>query len=182
GAMGITAGVNVGEGHSDGETVTHVISRVGGGGLTTLTSGGVTTIRGGQVVGDRVEVTAAELNIESLQDTQTYESEQMNASAQVTVGYGVSVSGSYSQSDINASYASVTEQSGILAGDGGYAISVTGNADLVGGIVTSTQAAEDAGRNRFTTGTLTVSDIENHADYNGSAFGVSGGVGRSGAG
>src|SRR5690606_16689862 len=120
--------------------------------------------------------------IESLQDTQTYESEQMNASAQVTVGYGVSVSGSYSQSEIDASYASVTEQSGILAGDGGYAINVTSNTDLVGGIVTSTQAAEDVGRNSFTTGTLTASDIENHADYSGSAFGISGGVGRNGAG
>src|SRR5690606_26491642 len=143
---------------------------------------GATSIRGGQVVGDRVEVTAAELNIESLQDTQTYESEQMNASAQVTVGYGVSVSGSYSQSEIDASYASVTEQSGILAGDGGYAINVTSNTNLVGGIVTSTQTAEDAGRNSFTTGTLTASDIENHADYSGSAFGISGGIGRNGTG
>ena len=38
GAVGITAGVNVGEGHSDGSTVTQVNSHVGG--AATLTSGG----------------------------------------------------------------------------------------------------------------------------------------------
>src|SRR5690606_41475421 len=36
--------------------------------------------------------------------------------------------------------------------------------------------------NSFTTGTLTASDIENHARYSGRAFGVSGGVGVNGQG
>ncbi len=43
-------------------------------------------------------------------------------SGQLTVGAGVSVSGSYSKSNINADYASVNEQSGIMAGDGGYKV------------------------------------------------------------
>jgi filamentous hemagglutinin len=135
--MGITAGGNVGKGASDGRTVTHVNSHVGSGGTTTLASGGATVIRGGQVAGERVEVDAASLVIESLQDTETYASDQMNASAQVTVGYGVSFSGSYSQSKVDADYASVTEQSGILAGDGGYSVNVKGKTQLIGGIVTS---------------------------------------------
>ncbi|UOV06924.1 hemagglutinin repeat-containing protein [Pseudoxanthomonas mexicana] len=181
-SAGITAGGNVGRGGSDGQSVANVNSHVGSGGTTTVTSGGTTTIRGGQVTGDRVELTADKLVIGSLQDTDTFESDQMNASAQVTVGYGASVSGSYSQSKIDANYASVTEQSGILAGDGGYAVNIKYSTDLKGGIVTSTQAAEDADRNSFSTGTLTTSDIENHADYEGSAFGISGSMGKNGKG
>lgn len=181
-SAGITAGGNVGRGGSDGQSVANVNSHVGSGGTTTVTSGGTTTIRGGQVTGNRVEVNADKLVIESLQDTDTYASDQMDASAQVTVGYGASVSGSYSQSKIDADYASVTEQSGILAGNGGYAVNIKNSTDLKGGIVTSTQAAEDAGRNHFSTGTLTASDIENHADYEGSSFGIGGGMGMNGKG
>ncbi|SDR04137.1 hemagglutinin repeat-containing protein [Pseudoxanthomonas sp. CF125] len=181
-AAGITAGGNVGKGDSDGQTVTNVNSHVGSGGTTTLTSGGTTTIRGGQVSGERVEVNANKLVIESLQDTETYKSDQMDASAQVTAGYGVSVSASYNQSKIDSDYASVTEQSGILAGNGGYAVNVKGNTDLKGGIITSTQTAEEAGNNRFSTGILTSSDIENHADYDASAFGLSGSMGKNGSG
>lgn len=181
-AAGITAGVNGGKGHGNGEAVTQVNSHVGSGGTTVLSSGGTTTLSGGQVTGERVEVDAANLVIQSLQDSETYKSQQKDASVQVTVGYGASVSGSYSQSKIDADYGSVTEQSGILAGDGGYAVNVSGNTDLKGGIVTSSAVAEADGRNSFMTGTLTVEDIQNHADYRGSAFGVSGGAGVNGQG
>ncbi|WP_425603666.1 hemagglutinin repeat-containing protein [Stenotrophomonas capsici] len=181
-AAGITAGVNAGKGREDGETVTQVNSHVGGGGTTTLISGGNTTIRGGQVTGDRVEVEAAHLAIESAQDTATYTGEQKNASAQVTVGYGFSASGSYSQSKLDSSYASVVQQSGILAGDGGYEVNIAGSTDLQGAIITSTAAAEVAGLNRLSTGTLSASNIENHADYSGASFGVSGGLGKNGKG
>ena len=181
-AAGITAGGNVGKGNGEGQTVTNINSHVGSGGTTTLTSGGTTAIRGGQVSGERVEVDANELVIESLQDTETYKSKQMDASAQVTAGYGVSVSASYNQSKIDSDYASVNEQSGILAGDGGYTVKVKGNTDLKGGIITSTQMAEAAGNNRFSTGTLTSSDIENRAVYEASAFGLSGSMGKNGSG
>ncbi|HBO37722.1 MAG TPA: hypothetical protein DD638_03575, partial [Pasteurellaceae bacterium] len=64
----------------------------------------------------------------------TYKGKQQNMSAQVTVGYGVSASGSYSQSKMNADYASVTEQSGIYAGDEGYQINVNNHTDLKGAL------------------------------------------------
>lgn len=181
-AAGITAGVNKGRGGSDGETVTHTNALVGSGGTTTLTSGGATTIRGGQVTGERVEVDVGALAVESLQDTQAYKSRQEDGSLQVTVGWGVSVSGSYGQSKIDADYASANEQSGILAGDGGYAVNVQGETDLAGGLITSTGLAETAGRNSFSTGTLTISELENRAEYKGAAFGLSGGIGTNGKG
>ena len=173
---GITAGGNVGKGKGDGESVTQRNTNVGSGGTTRLTSGGTTTLAGAQVTGNRVEVDAKELNIISLQDTSNYKSKQQDASAQITIGNGVSGSASYSQSKINANYASVGEQSGIIAGDGGYSVNVQNNTNLVGGIITSSQAAEEAGRNRFSTGTLTASNVENHSDYKGSGFGLTGGV------
>jgi filamentous hemagglutinin len=182
GSLGITAGGNVGKGSSDGKTVTHTHAHVGSGGTTSVTSGGTLTLKGGQISGEQVAVDVKHLVIESLQDTQTYDSKQMNASAQVTVGYGVSASGSYNQSKINNDYASVNEQSGILAGDGGYSVKVKEKTDLKGGIITSTDAAEAAGKNSFSTGTLTTSDIENHADYEGSSFGLSGSAGVNGSG
>ncbi|PIT37881.1 hypothetical protein BHC43_08265 [Snodgrassella alvi] len=93
-------------------------------------------------------------------------------SGQVTVGYGASASASFSKSKIKADYAAVTEQSGIIAGDNGYQLNIKGNTDLKGAIITSTAAAEAAGKNQVITGSLTSSDIQNHSDYSGSSIGI----------
>ena len=100
----------------------------------------------------------------------------MNASGSVTVGYGASVGGSFNKSKINADHASINEQAGIYAGDEGYDINVNKHTDLKGALITSTQKAEADGKNHFSTGSLTHSDIENHSNYSGSSFGVSGSV------
>ena len=68
------------------------------------------------------------------------------------------------------------EQAGIYAGDEGYDINVNKHTDLKGALITSTQKAEADGKNHFSTGSLTHSDIENHSNYSGSSFGVSGSV------
>ena len=117
---------------------------------------------------------AQSLRIRSVQDTETYQGKQQNGNVQVAVGYGFSAGGSYSQSKIRADHASVTEQSGIYAGEDGYQIKVRDNTDLKGGIITSTQSAEDKGKNRFQTATLTHSDIQNHSRYEGKSFGIGG--------
>ena len=44
--------------------------------------------------------------------------------------------------------------------------------DLKGGLITSTQKAENNGKNRFETGTLTFEDLANHAEYKGEAIGL----------
>ena len=56
--------------------------------------------------------------------------------------------------------------------------------ELIGGLITSTAAAEAADHNHFSTGTLSASDLANHADVKGSSIGlgVSGGVNSSGSG
>lgn len=128
--------------------------------------------------GKGIQIDAKELNIESLQDTATYKSKQQNIEGQATIGFGgggASVSGSASKSNINANYASVNEQSGVFAGDDGYQINVKNNTDLKGAIITSTQVAENLGKNSLDTGTLTASDIHNVSEYDAKGMGISAG-------
>ena len=175
-AVGATLGGNHGKGYGNGDETTYVASHVGDSqSKTVIQAGGDANIIGSQVKGKRVEVNAQNLNIESLQDTATYKGKQMNVSGSVTVGYGVSAGGSFNKSKVNADHASVNEQAGIYAGDEGYDINVN-HTDLKGGLITSTQKAEDEGKNRFSTGTITHSDIENHSSHNAKGFGVGGGV------
>lgn len=172
-SLGFTAGGNYGKGYGNGDSITHRHSHIGNKNSQTLIqSGGDTTLKGTQIIGKGVQVDAKNLHIQSVQDRETYQSKQQNASAQVTIGYGFSASGNYSQSKINADYASVNEQSGIFAGEDGYQINVQNHTDLKGGLITSTQKAENNGKNRFTTGTLSFEDLANKSEYSGSGFGI----------
>ena len=172
-SFGFTGGANYGKGHANADSTTHRNSHVGSNtGKTTITAGETVNIKGGQISGKGVDLTAKDLNIESMQDTMTYDSRQENVSGSITVGYGVSGSASYSKSKVNADYASVNEQSGIFAGDDGYRINVKNHTDLKGGLITSTDKAEKDGKNAFSTGTLTFEDLANKSEYSGSGFGI----------
>ena len=174
---GVTLGGNYGKGYSNGDETTYVASHVGDSqSKTVINAVGDVTLAGSQVKGKRVELDAENLNIESLQDKSRYHGKQMNVSGSVTVGYGFAAGGSFNKSKINADHASVNEQAGIYAGDEGYDINVNNHTDLKGALITSTQKAEADGKNHFSTGSITHSDIENHSNYSGSSFGVSGSV------
>src|SRR5471032_529146 len=111
--------------------------------------------------------------VQSLQDTAQSSAHQQSAGGSVSYSQYGGGSGSFSAQNQNGSsnYASVAEQTGISAGDGGFNIAVKGNTDLKGGIISSTASAD---QNSLTTGTLTFSDIQNHADYSASTKGISG--------
>ena len=176
-AAGVTVGGNYGKGYGNGDETSYVASHVGDSqSKTVIQAGGDANIIGSQVKGKRVELNAENLNIESLQDKSRYHGKQMNVSGSVTVGYGFAAGGSFSKSKINADHASVNEQAGIYSGDEGYDINVNKHTDLKGALITSTQKAEEDGKNHFSTGSLTHSDIENHSNHSGSSFGVSGSV------
>ena len=171
-SFGFTAGGNKGKGYSDGEQTTYRHSHVGSAGSpTVIMSGGDTNIKGAQVTGKGITVRAANLNIESLQDTADYHSRQQNISAQVTVGYGASASGDYSKSKINAEHRSVSEQSGLFAGDDGFDVQVGGHTNLTGGLITSARSAEEQGKNRFQSGSISQTDLHNISQYDGSSIG-----------
>ncbi|MDQ7985135.1 hemagglutinin repeat-containing protein [Pseudomonas sp. G34] len=178
--LSFNAAVSRGRGQADGEDLTHTNSLVSAGDTALLISGGDTSIRGAQVAGQSVKAqVGGDLLVESLQDTSTYASQQKNTGAGLSlcippfcVGTPVSGNLSLAKSKSNGDYASVVEQSGIRAGDGGFELEVQGNTDLKGAVIASTQAAIDADANRLTTGTLTTSDLDNRASASARSSGV----------
>jgi len=125
------------------------------------------------------------LTVESLQDTDQYKDKQKSAGISVSIpigagGYGGSISASNSNTQSN--YASVNEQSGIMAGDGGFQVNVNGNTDLKGAVIASTDKAIQDNRNSLTTETLTTSNIKNKAEYDASSTSLGGGYSASGDG
>ncbi|MGZ7460244.1 hemagglutinin repeat-containing protein [Pseudomonas sp. Ma2-10] len=184
---------NAGRGSADGDDVTQTNTYIKGGKSVNLESGGDTNIKGGVVSADQVKVkVGGDLNIESRQDTSTYTSKQESANVGVSICippfcYGTSsVSGGIAAQHMQSEYASVSEQSGIKAGNGGFQVEVTGNTDLKGAVIASTDKAVADGKNTLSTGTLTSSDIKNKAEYDATSINLSGGyggdIGRDGNG
>ncbi|MCE4531292.1 hemagglutinin repeat-containing protein, partial [Xanthomonas hortorum] len=167
--------VSAGKGSAKGNSDLRAESVVTANDTLTLVSGNDTTIQGAQAVGNKVLANVGgDLLIKSEQDTNEYKSKQQQASLTLATGSGSG--GSYSQQKVNSSYTSVTEQSGIQAGNGGFDITVGGNTKLVGGAIASAAAAS---LNRLSTDSLTVEDLQNKAEYKTSGVTVAGGTGSS---
>ncbi|CAB3848549.1 hemagglutinin repeat-containing protein [Achromobacter ruhlandii] len=175
-AFGVTANASGARGRGEGRDVTWTNSHVTAGERLALESGGDTRLRGAVASGRQVVAdVGGSLSIESLQDTSTFRSKDTNVGGSVTVGAGFSGSVNLSQQKIQSDYASVTEQSRIEAGAGGFQIRARDNTDLRGAAITSSEQAVRDGLNTLTTGTLTTSDISNHAEYSASSISVGGG-------
>ena len=136
----------------------------------TFTSGEDTNIKGGMLSGEKVTGNVGgDLNIESKQDSNRYE--ENNSSSSIGIGIDITgkgtsnktgIFGGVSKGNMDSSYDSVTDQSGIYAGKEGFDITVGDNTDLKGGIIDSKAEAD---KNKISTGTLTFEDIHNKAEY-----------------
>ena len=135
----IQAVVSGGKGKADGQDVSHSNTHVEAGETLTLESGGDTTLKGAVAKGEKVIADiGGDLKLESLQDTSTFDSKQKNLGVSVSLCippfcYGAPSTGSVSAcgSKVKSDYASVVEQTGLKAGDGGFQIDVvhTGSGD-----------------------------------------------------
>ncbi|TDY38997.1 hemagglutinin repeat-containing protein, partial [Paraburkholderia rhizosphaerae] len=142
-------GVSGTKGNGNGSDTTWTNTHVSAGNTLTLQSGGDTNLIG--AVADAQHVVAnvgGDLNIASLQDVSHYDSKQVSGGVSISVcvppicyGAGSSAAANFSQEKMNSDYASVTEQSGIHAGDGGFQINVKGNTDLKGAVISSSDQA-----------------------------------------
>ena len=189
GGWGFGASASKGKGKSDGEDTSFSNTNVSAGNTAIIKSGGDTNVIGAVVEANQIKADiGGNLKIESLQDKSTYSSSQQNVSGSVSVGGGGNgASVSASKSNVDSSFQSVGQQSGLKAGDGGFQVAVNNNTDLKGAVISSTQSAVDSGKNSFTTGgALTITDIQNQASFSGKAVGGTVGVGSqlgsSGAG
>lgn len=65
------------------------------------------------------------------------------------------------KTDLNADYKGVGEESGLFTGDGGFDLTAGGKTTLIGGEITTTGAARNAGRNNYESlGGITTQDID----------------------
>lgn len=172
--FGVSASASKAKGNSDSVGTTQVNSHVTGSESVTVVSGHDTNVLGGVISGGKVMAdVGGNLNIASRQDTEEMHARQQSMGGGFSISQGDgSASLSASKGKADGSYASVTEQSGIRAGDGGFDITVKGNTDLTGAVIASTAKPDE---NRLTTGTLTWSDVQNHSDFSATSGGISAG-------
>jgi len=149
-----------------------------------LESGQDTVLKGAVIKGEQVTAqVGGDLILESLQDTSTYTSKSSSSSMGASLcippfcAGASTVSGSYNSSKVLGDYASVNQQTGIQAGDGGFQLKVKGHTDLTGALIASSEQAVQDGLNMLETGTLAVRDVENHSDYKASSSGLVASIG-----
>jgi filamentous hemagglutinin len=181
----VNASASGSRGKGDGSDTDHTNTHVTATNQLVMNSGSDTNVKGATASGKQVTANVGgNLNVESLQDTSQYKSQQQSLGGSLSVGLGskgfVSGSISASRSKVDGNYQSVTEQSGILAGDGGFKVTVNGNTDLKGGKIASTDKAVSDNKNSFTTAKLTTSDIRNKSDYKAESQSFSAGGGYGG--
>ena len=172
GISDINAGYSKYKGEVKENGTTHTNSTVTANDKLTVESGKDTNISGSKVSGSSVEMHAGgNLNIESQQDSQKYDEKYTSGGLNVNINYatGAGISGGASSGTTKSDYNSVTDQSGIYAGEGGFNITVDKNTDLKGGVIDS-DATPD--KNKLTTGTLTWEDVDNKAEYSSKDVGI----------
>jgi filamentous hemagglutinin len=174
GGFGVMGSFATSQMSGDGSETAYTNTQIKAKGLIEINSGGNTALSGAVAQADQITAeVGGNLTIRSLQNYATYEEDGSNVGGSFFVGYGASSGSlSYGETHIDSNYKSVTEQSGLKAGNGGFQVNVKGDTDLIGGGMTSTQKAVDDNKNRLQTATLSISDIQNEASAKASSSGV----------
>ena len=172
GVIGLDANVYKGKENALETTKTHTGTVIRGKQVNTV-SGNDTEIIGSKVIGESVTTKVGHnLNIESLQDTNDYHKISKNKG--ISVSYGMSgpvrVGFDNSRGTTDSHYASVTDQAGIYAGDGGYNVQVNNATTLTGGII---KGSPDKSKNKLSSNSLKMNDIQNKASYSAKTSGYS---------
>ena len=167
-SAGFTANASGSEGKSKGSSVTQVNSNVVGSNTVTVTAGDTLTLAGAILAGNTVNASAANgIVIESRQDTASYDEKSQSASLGISSS---GISGGYNKGTITGDYANVSQQSGIVAGSGGYHVATDGTIDLKGGIIASTA---DPKNNDLTANQILYSNIANSMSASSASYGIS---------
>ena len=162
--LGVEGSVQVGKGRENSDSITQRNSYINAQ-ETVIKTGKDANFKGAVVKTDHLEADIkGNLNLESRQDSNHYDSKQTQAGAGFSVaiyGSGSSASANYSQNKAKVNYAQVEEQTGFHVGKGGMDVKVAGNTHLAGSVIDS-EAAQD--KNHFKTKSLTHTDIENRSE------------------
>ena len=162
--LGIEGSAQVGKGRENSDSITQRNSYINAQ-ETVIKTGHDANFKGAVVNTDKLDADIkGNLNLESRQDSNHYDSKQTQAGAGFSVaiyGAGSSASANYSQSKAKLNYAQVEEQTGFHVGKGGMDVKVAGNTHLAGSVIDS-EADQD--KNRFQTKSLSHTDIENRSE------------------
>ncbi len=193
------ASVNFGKGNSAGKEVTNIESILSAGNIATISTPNDLTLQGAIIEADSVAIDVGALTIRSEQDTADFRSRQRSIGLSASLNLGkdavkanpatntkgrdaTSTSGTagfnFGSSKEDGRFASVAEQSGIIAGEGGFDIKVRGATELEAAIIASSAAAQ---RNRLETGTLTSKDLVNVEEFSASSTNLSASLSGIGA-
>ncbi|OOF47808.1 hypothetical protein BKK54_11355 [Rodentibacter genomosp. 1] len=116
------------------------------------------------------------MTLTSRQDTEKYDSKQVSAGASGSIAYGsgggASVNAAYSKAKVD--YAQVREQTGIQVGEEGMNATIHNHTQLNGAII---ESQAQANKNRFKTGSISHTDIENISEIKTESASVSAGSG-----
>ncbi|EAA2596693.1 filamentous hemagglutinin [Salmonella enterica subsp. enterica] len=186
--ISVELGASQQKGHENSSSRRNTNSVIRAEELLGVNSGRDTTLKGAELEGRRVVVnTGRDLTLSSVQDTASYDSQQRSSGVGLSLCipplcYGAS-SGSVSASGENIIHSgkSVTAQSGIRAGEGGFDVTTGHHTQLDGAVIASTGSAD---KNRLDTGTLGWTDIHNESKTAGNSYTValSGSAGGGGEG
>ena len=173
GLVGWSASTYKGTENGVEDTTTHTGTHVVGSNNVFITSGNDTNLIGSTISGKGVAANVGNnLSVKSLQDSQIYHEISKNKGISISGANFISqpmINGANVKGNIDSTYKSVTEQSGIHAGRDGVNIVVGDTTTLKGAIITSKATPE---KNKISTKSLVMEDIHNEASYKAKKSGI----------
>ena len=173
GLVGWSASAYKGTENGIEDTTTHTGTHVVGTNNVSIESGSNTNLIGSTVSGRGVTAKVDNnLTVESLQDSQIYHETSKNKGISISGANFISqptINGVNVKGNIDSTYKSVTDQSGIHAGNDGVNITVGNTTTLKGAIITSKATPE---KNKMSTKSLVMEDIHNEASYKAKKSGI----------
>ena len=173
GLVGWSASAYKGSENGIEDTTTHTGTHVVGSNNVSIKSGNDTNLIGSTISGRGVTAKiGSNLTVESLQDSQNYHEISKNKGISISGANFTSqptINGANVKGNIDSTYKSVTEQSGIHAGSDGVNIVVGDTTTLKGATITSKALPE---KNKMSTKSLVMEDIHNEASYKAKKSGI----------
>lgn len=170
--FGVEGAVNVGKGYANSDSQVQNQTEINSDSLSIKTKE-TTTLKGAVANINHLALETKNLHIESVQDTEKYDSKQSQVSGSGSLALGANglnggASAQFSQNKAKVDYAQVAQQSGFNIQESSK-INVEANTHLKAGMI---NAQGDKANHQMTTGTLTTEAIENHSDVKVSSVSV----------
>lgn len=173
GLVGWSASAYKGTENGIEDSTTHTGTHVVGSNNVSITSRNDTNLIGSTISGKSVTANVGNnLTVESLQDSQIYHETSKSKGLSISGANFISqptINGVNVKGNIDSTYTSVTEQTGIHAGSDGVNIVVGDTTTLKGATITSKATPE---KNKISTKSLVMEDIHNEASYKAKKSGI----------